>query len=91
MWLYLDGIWGSGTTAAIKWFQGQRGLTQDASVGPNTWEQLYRCVSVSTVWSNSYTYYYGGIGETRLRLYYNTNYNWEAKDKYGSWVRFVVT
>lgn len=38
--LELDGICGSGTVAAIKWYQKQRGLTVDGECGEKTWADL---------------------------------------------------
>lgn len=38
--LTVDGVWGSKTTAAVKWLQGKWGLTKDAKVGPATWSKL---------------------------------------------------
>jgi hypothetical protein len=36
----IDGLWGAGTTAAVKAFQKAVGLTADGIVGPKTWRKL---------------------------------------------------
>ncbi len=36
----VDGIFGAGTEAAVKRFQGDRGLTVDGVVGPRTWAEI---------------------------------------------------
>jgi peptidoglycan hydrolase-like protein with peptidoglycan-binding domain len=36
----VDGIFGSGTTRAVKTFQGDKGLTADGVVGTLTWAEL---------------------------------------------------
>ncbi|MGX7825980.1 peptidoglycan-binding domain-containing protein [Actinokineospora sp. 24-640] len=38
--LTVDGVFGSGTAAAARDFQGQNGLTVDGVLGPNTWRTL---------------------------------------------------
>jgi len=40
--LTADGVYGSGTLAAVKAFQGSRGLTKDGVVGQNTWAALLK-------------------------------------------------
>ncbi|MFI0219069.1 peptidoglycan-binding protein [Streptomyces lydicus] len=40
-----DGIFGSGTKAAVIWAQGRCGLTKDGIVGPKTWNCLHPDVS----------------------------------------------
>ena len=44
----VDGIFGSGTTTAVKNFQKAKGLTQDGIVGPKTLEKLNEKVTVAT-------------------------------------------
>ena len=36
----VDGIFGPKTFKAVKWYQGDRGLTADGIVGPKTWAKL---------------------------------------------------
>ncbi|MFI9628842.1 peptidoglycan-binding protein [Streptomyces sp. NPDC052042] len=36
-----DGIFGSGTQAAVKWAQGRCKITVDGIVGPKTWDCLH--------------------------------------------------
>jgi peptidoglycan hydrolase-like protein with peptidoglycan-binding domain len=36
----IDGVFGSGTEEAVKYFQGDSALAQDGIVGPRTWESL---------------------------------------------------
>ena len=38
--LVVDGIFGGGTDAAVKWFQGNNGLAADGIVGNKTWRRL---------------------------------------------------
>lgn len=38
--LTVDGVLGSASDAAIKWFQGRRSLTADGLVGNSTWQKL---------------------------------------------------
>lgn len=41
----VDGTWGPKTEKALKYYQGQKGLTQDAQCGTNTWTAMYNdCV-----------------------------------------------
>jgi peptidoglycan hydrolase-like protein with peptidoglycan-binding domain len=39
-----DGVFGSGTAAAVRGFQSSRGLTADGIVGPQTWSALVQTV-----------------------------------------------
>lgn len=36
----VDGIFGAKTDRAVRWYQGDRGLTVDGIVGPRTWARL---------------------------------------------------
>ena len=36
----IDGVYGSKTVAAVKYFQSKNGLTVDGIVGPNTWNRI---------------------------------------------------
>jgi peptidoglycan hydrolase-like protein with peptidoglycan-binding domain len=36
----VDGVFGADTEAAVRRFQGDRGLTVDGIVGPRTWEEI---------------------------------------------------
>lgn len=44
----IDGVYGSGTTAAVKAFQQQKGLTRDGIAGKNTLGALYAAAEAST-------------------------------------------
>ena len=39
-WLTIDGIFGPETESAVRFFQGDIGLSVDGIVGPNTWNAL---------------------------------------------------
>ncbi len=36
----VDGIFGAKTDRAVRWYQGDRGLTVDGTIGPRTWARL---------------------------------------------------
>ena len=52
----VDGIYGSKTTAAVKYFQKTNGLTVDGIVGPNTAKALGMSLSSSTTQTSSDKY-----------------------------------
>lgn len=61
----VDGIFGSGTEAAVRAFQAKYGLTVDGIVGRDTWDELYRQYeSIENDISNVNT---GGYPGTPLR------------------------
>ncbi len=51
----VDGIYGSKTLAAVKWFQSKNGLTADGIAGKKTLEAMgiYTSSSITSGWSNT--------------------------------------
>ena len=86
----VDGVFGPKTTAAVKIYQSNKGLSADGIVGPNTWKNLYYD---TTEYPGTYTYQMGvgtteatELGMSTVMLRYIASCTWRSYNKYISTV-----
>lgn len=76
-----DGVYGNGTSSAVKVFQSSESISIDGICGKNTWARLASYPKYA--WTESSYYYYTFKNSAVLRKVKTTD-NWECKAN-GSW------